>query len=83
MIEYFGSVNGTSLVNVRIERTNLSPSFAALCQIDIYYNKYGFLKATPHETTAVWPLTSYLENHPSKTNKTCRTLLEKQGCTHK
>ena len=30
-----------------------------------------------------WPLTSHLKNHPSKTNRTCGTLLEKQGRTHK
>ena len=42
-----------------------------------------FLKATHHETTAVRPHTSHLKNHPNTTNKTCRTLLEKQGRTHK
>ena len=35
------------------------------------------LEATPHETTAVWPLTSHLRNHPSKMNKTCGAQLEK------
>ena len=39
------------------------------------------LEATPHETTAVRPLASYLKNYPSKTNKTCGTLLKKQGQT--
>ena len=34
------------------------------------------LEATPHETIAVRPLTSYLKNHASKT---CRTQLYKQG----
>ena len=34
------------------------------------------LEATPHETAAVQPLTSYLWNHP---NKKCETLLKKQG----
>ena len=29
------------------------------------------------------PPTSHFENHPNKTNKTCKTLLEKQGQTHK
>ena len=41
------------------------------------------LETIPHETTAVWPLTSHLKNHPRKTNKTCGTLMEKQGQTHK
>ena len=34
------------------------------------------LKATPHKTT-VQPLIPHLKNHPSKTDKTYRTLLEK------
>ena len=41
------------------------------------------LKATPLETTDVPLLTSHLTNHPSKMNKICATLLEKQGQTHK
>ena len=40
------------------------------------------LEATPHKTAAVWSLTSHLTNHPSKTNKTWETLLEKQKWTH-
>ena len=30
------------------------------------------LEATPDKTAAVWPPTSYLTNHPSKMNKTCK-----------
>ena len=41
------------------------------------------LEVTFHETAAVRPSTSYLTNHPNKTNKACRTLLKKQGLTHK
>ena len=41
------------------------------------------LKATHHKTTAVGPLNSHLTNHSSKTNKTCGTLQEKHGRTHK
>ena len=41
------------------------------------------LEATSIKTTAVRPLTSYLKNHPSKTNKTCRIGVEKQGWTYK
>ena len=41
------------------------------------------LGATSHETIAVQLLTSHLKNHSSKTNKTCGTLLERQGRTHK
>ena len=37
------------------------------------------LDAIPYEATAIWPLPSHLKNHPSKTNKTCGTLLKKQG----
>ena len=29
------------------------------------------LEPAPHETSAVRPLTDYLTNHSSKTNKTC------------
>ena len=36
-----------------------------------------------HKTAVVWPPTSYLPVHPSSTNKTCESLLEKQGETHK
>ena len=39
------------------------------------------LDAKPDKTAAVRPLTSYLSNYPSKRNKTCRALLEKQGRT--
>ena len=35
------------------------------------------LGATPYETAAVWPPTSHLKNHPSKTNKIYVALLEK------
>ena len=41
------------------------------------------VEVTFHETAAVWLLTSYLKTHPNKMNKACRTLLEKQGWTHK
>ena len=34
------------------------------------------MEATLHKTAAVRPLTSYLTTHSSKTNKTCRGLLE-------
>ena len=37
------------------------------------------METAPHKTTAVRPLTSHLKTHSSKTNKTRRTLLEKQG----
>ena len=40
-------------------------------------------EATFHKTTAVQPLTFHLKNHPSKMNKTCWTLLEKQEQAHK
>ena len=38
---------------------------------------------TPKKTVAVWLLTYHFKNYPSKTNKTCRELLDKQGRTHK
>ena len=41
------------------------------------------LEAAPKKTVAVRPLTSYLINHPSKANKTCSALLEKQRQAHK
>ena len=41
------------------------------------------LAATPHKTPTVRPPASYHENYSSWANKTCRTLLEKQGQTHK
>ena len=41
------------------------------------------LAAPPHKTPTVRPPASYHENYSSQTNQTCRTLLEKQGRTHK
>ena len=41
------------------------------------------LETTQHKTIAIRPLTSHLKNYPSKTNKTCRTLLKKQRWAHK
>ena len=41
------------------------------------------LAATPYKTPIVRPPASYHENYSSQTNQTCRTLLEKQGRTHK
>ena len=35
------------------------------------------LEATPEKTASVWPLVSYLTNHPSKTNKISWALLVK------
>ena len=40
------------------------------------------LKTTSHKTAAVRPLTSNLTNYPSKTNKTYKTLLVRQGNTY-
>ena len=37
------------------------------------------LEATYDESTDVQPLTSHLKKHPSKTNRTCGILLEKQS----
>ena len=39
-------------------------------------------EAAPYKTVGIWSLASQLTNHPSKTNKTCWTLLKKQGKTH-
>ena len=41
------------------------------------------LEAALHEIRVVRPFTSYLKNHPLRMNKTCWTLLQKQGQTHK
>ena len=49
---------------------------------DTYYFEQ-ILKEIPNKVAAVQPLTPHLKNHPSKTYKPCRTLLEKQGRTHK
>ena len=40
-------------------------------------------QATPHKIATIWPFTAHLTNHPSKMNKTCRTLLEKKEQPHK
>ena len=54
---------------------------------ELYKNATSYfeqiLEVTPHKTIAAQPLTSHLKNHPSKTNKTCGTLLEKQEQTDK
>ena len=41
------------------------------------------LEVTSHKKAAVKPPSFHLKNHPNQTNKTCWTLLEKQGQTHK
>ena len=41
------------------------------------------LEATPHKAPTIRSPTSHHEKYPSSTNQTCRTLLEKQGRTHK
>ena len=41
------------------------------------------LVATPYKAPTIRPPASHHENYPSKTNQTCRTLLEKQGRAHK
>ena len=51
---------------------------------ELHKNAASYLEqipeATPHETTAVQPHTTYFKSYPSNMNK---TLLEKQGQTHK
>ena len=46
-------------------------------------NPEQVLAAAPHKTPTVRPPAPYHENYSSKTNQTCRTLLEKQRWTHK
>ena len=46
-------------------------------------NLEQILAATHHKTPTVQPPASHHENYSSETNQTCRTLLEKQGQTHK
>ena len=41
------------------------------------------LAATPHKAPTIRPPASLHDNYPSLTNKTCRTLLEKQRRAHK
>ena len=40
------------------------------------------LEVAPHKTAAVRPLMSHLKNYSTKMNKTCETLLKKQGLIH-
>ena len=56
--------------------------FWELNKDDTYYFKQ-ILVAMFDETATVWPLTSHLINHQSKTKKTCWKLLVKLGWTHK
>ena len=55
------------------------PSYSG--EIELYQIRSG--AATPHKTPTVRPPTPYHENYSSKMSQTCRTLLEKQGRTHK
>ena len=41
-----------------------------------------FIKATSHETAVVLPPIFRLFKNPNKTDKSCKTLIEKQGWTH-
>ena len=45
------------------------------------FNK--ILEAAPYKTAAIQPLTFHLKNHPSKMNKACWVLLEREKWTHK
>ena len=60
--------------------------FPILPRWDLYKNATSYfeqiIEATPNVTTVVFPLISHLENHPRKTYKKCRTLLQKQGQIH-
>ena len=49
----------------------------------LWGNLEQVLVATPHKTPTVRLPASYHENYSSLMNQTCRTLLEKQGRTHK
>ena len=61
--------------------TRLGSKFGEKTKLGLHKNVMccfeQILEAIPYDTTAVWPLTFYLKNYPSKMNKTCRTLLEK------
>ena len=46
-------------------------------------NPEQVLAATPRKVPTIRSPASHHENYPSQTNQTCRTLLEKQGRTHK
>ena len=52
----------------------------------LYKNATIYIEQTPEvtspETAAVEPPSFNLWNHPNKTDKTCKALLEKQGWTH-
>ena len=62
------------------------PAFARPCvgvhKSNAACNLEQVLAVTPHKIPTVRPPASYYENYSSKTNQTCRTLLEKQGRTH-
>ena len=76
---------GPPIINELCEESGLTEQKKAWWKLHTNATRYfeQSLEATSHETTAVWPLTSYLKNHPSKTKKTYGTLFEKQGRTYK
>ena len=74
-----GCINTT----VQMHHTDTDKTYREKAKWELHKNatsyKEQIREAIPHEKTAVWPLTSHLQNHPNKMNKTYRTLLKKQG----
>ena len=60
-----------------VEKARQEPHKSVTCCFE------QILEATPYKTAIVPPLTSHLTNNPSKMNKSCRALREKQEQTHK
>ena len=78
-----GCVNTT----VRMHQVDANKTHGEKARWELRKNATSYFeripKATPHITTSIRPLTSHLKNHPSKTNQTRGTMLEKHGRTHK
>ena len=71
----------------RMHHMNADKTYREKARRKLHKNVISYIKqileaTLPTERIAVRPLTSHLKNHPSRTNKICRTLLEKQGLTY-
>ena len=74
-------------ITVWMYHMNTNKTYREKAKWELHKNDTSYFKqileATPHKTTAVQLLTFHLKDHPSKMNKTCRTLLLQQEWTHK
>ena len=86
-VPFFGLISKGKVWTLYPPRNVLNGTTRKKTRWELLKNATGYveyiLDASPHETIAIRPLTSHHKKYTSKTNKICRTLLEKQVQTQK